>query len=284
MTSIQKVIKYLAIAFAIFLTVTIVSAILGGVFIAVNAFGLISNKNRPVISEDYVVIAEQSNNIVEEFNPKSIDIEVSATELEIKVSEKFKIETNNSDIRYKEENGKLKIIENEDNKWWFIGKNFDSKLVIYLPEKEEGYEEIRIKAGAGKIFIDKLQTKRFELDQGAGKVTISNLVVFEEAKLEGGAGEISIESGKIKNLRLNQGVGKTSIKAELTGNTDIDSGIGALSLELDLPKEAYRFKIEKGIGKVTLNDMKIDSDSAIGDGPNYIKIDGGIGSISVKTK
>lgn len=284
MTSIQKVIKYFAIALAIFLSVTIVSAILGGIFIAVNAFGLVNGKNRPVISEDYKVIAETSDGIVEEFNPRLIDIEVSATELEIRVAEKFKIETNNSDIKYREDGDRLKIVENEENKWWFIGKNFDSKLIVYLPEKENGYEEIRIKAGAGRIFIDKLNTKRFELDQGAGKVVISNLIVLEEAKLEGGAGEISIESGKIKNLRLNQGVGKTSIKAELIGNTDIDSGIGALFLDLELPKEAYRFKIEKGIGKVTLNDVKINSDAVIGDGENYIKIDGGIGSINVKTK
>lgn len=283
MTVAQKVIKYLAIAFAIFLIITIISAILSGAYALVNVFGLINGKDRPVLSENYKVIAEAKDYIQEEFNPKSIDIELSATELQIKIADKFKIETNNPEIKYKEDNG-IKIVENEEHKLWFIGKDFDSKLILYLPENKEGYEKIKINAGAGKIIIDQLNTKKFELEQGAGKVTIENLIVSDEAKIEGGAGEISIKSGRIKDLRLNQGVGKTSIKAELLGNTNIDSGIGALYLDLGLEKESYRFNIKKGIGKVTVNDEKIGSDLIVGEGENYIKIDGGIGSINIKTK
>ena len=283
MTAAQKIIKYLAIAFAIFLVITIISGILGGIYALVNAFDLINGKDRPVLTKDYTVISETKDDITQEFNPKLIDIELSATELQIKIANDFKVETNNPEIKYKEDNGKIKIVENEEHKLWFIGKDFDSKLIIYLPQNEEMYEEVIIKAGAGKIFIDKLETKRFKLEQGAGKVVISNIVVSKEARIEGGAGEISIESGKIRNLRLNQGLGKTYINANLLGDTDIESGIGALELNLSLPKESYRFNIKKGIGRVTINDVKIASDSILGEGENYIKIDGGIGSIQIKT-
>lgn len=283
MTTAQKVIKYLAMAFAIFLIFTIISAILGGVYVLVNAFDLINGKDRPVLTKDYSIISEIKDDIIKEYNPKVIDIELSATELQIKIADKFKVETNNTEIKYKETNGKIEIVENEEHKLWFIGKDFDSKLIIYLPQNEEMYEEVIIKAGAGKISIDKLETKKFKLEQGAGKVEIENLVVSEEARLEGGAGEISIKSGKIKNLRLDQGLGKTYIKANLLGKTDIESGIGALELNLNLPKEAYKFNIKKGIGKVTVNDVKVGSDLIFGEGENYIKIEGGIGSIQIKT-
>ena len=283
MTSIQKVIKYLAIAFAVFLIVTIVSAVLGGLFIAANVLNLVDGKDRPVLMEDYKVIAQTSDGVIEAFDPKLIDIEISATALEIRTGEKFKIETNNSEIKFLEDGNRIKIVENDDHKWWFMGKDFDSNLIVYLPEKEEGYEEVKIKAGAGKITIDKLVAKNFSLEQGAGKVTIKNLVVLESTKLEGGAGEISIESGRINNLRANQGVGKTYIRSTLTGNNDINSGIGALELNLTLPKEEYSFKIDKGIGSVKVDNETLGNDSTFGTGKNYIKIDGGIGSITVKT-
>lgn len=284
MTATQKVIKYLALAFAIFLIITITSAILTGIYALVSSLDLINGKDRPVLSKDYLVISETKDDIQADINLKEIDIELSATELQIKIADKFKVETNNPEIKYKEDNGKIRIIENEEHKLWFIGKDFDSKLMIYLPQNVEIYEKVKIKAGAGKISIDNLETKKFKLEQGAGKVEISNLLVSDEAIIEGGAGEISIKAGKIRNLRLDQGLGKTYINAELLGENNIDSGIGALDLNLTLPKESYRFNIKKGIGKVTVNDVKIGSDLLFGEGVNYIKVDGGIGNINIKTK
>lgn len=55
MTSTQKIIKYIATAFAIFLIVTIISAILTGGYALLNGLGLI-NTNDAVITEDLKTI------------------------------------------------------------------------------------------------------------------------------------------------------------------------------------------------------------------------------------
>ena len=40
-------------------------------------------------------------------------------------------------------------------------------------------------------------------------------------------------------------------------------------------------KLEKGIGEVRVDGSLIDNDSIVGNGNNYIRIEGGIGSIKV---
>ena len=281
MTTVQKIIKYLAIAFAIFLSLTIISAIISGIYIAVNAIGLVTDRDTPALTQNLEVIESNINERSSDIS--AIDIQILATNLQIKTGDSFKIETNNSEIKCKEENGKITIIEDEKYNWWFIGEEKDSRLVIYLPENEKEYDNIRIKNGAGKITVEKLVTKRFELKQGAGEVFIKNLVVSNNAIFKGGAGEVRIESGRINNLEAKQGVGNTYIKAELYGNTNIKTGIGALGLDLNLPKDEYRFDVKKGIGEVTLDGMQIGSDSIYGDGYNKIEIKGGIGNIDIRT-
>ena len=59
MTTAQKIIKYLALSFAVFLTVTIISAILSGIYGLISALGLIkSDKN--MVTEDLEVISNEA--------------------------------------------------------------------------------------------------------------------------------------------------------------------------------------------------------------------------------
>ena len=55
MTTAQKVIKYIATAFAIFLIVTIISAILTGIFGLLSAFGLVHSEKNIVTDEVKVI-------------------------------------------------------------------------------------------------------------------------------------------------------------------------------------------------------------------------------------
>ena len=58
MTTAQKIIKYMATAFAVFLIVTIISAILSGGYALLSAFGLI-HKNENIVTEDLKVISSK---------------------------------------------------------------------------------------------------------------------------------------------------------------------------------------------------------------------------------
>ncbi len=77
------------------------------------------------------------------------------------------------------------------------------------------------------------------------------------------------------------GVGDVNISGILTGNNKIDTGIGALNLNLSDSSNNYTFKVERGIGKVLIDNTKVEDNEVIGSGSNYIVLNGGIGDIKV---
>ena len=145
MTTAQKIIKYLAIALAISIIVSIFSAIAGGIFGLASVLGLRKNK---AIGEMKAIDFENSE-------VATLDIDVAFTNLTIKTGETLKAETNNSNINCKQNYQNLQI--KEKSRKWF-GNNGEGDLVVYVPKNIE-FETIRINAGAGKINIESLNTK-----------------------------------------------------------------------------------------------------------------------------
>ena len=144
MTSAQKIIKYTAIAFAIFLIFTIVSAILGGIYGVDNIIGL-SNKEKT--NEELTTL-----NCGDYNNLRSLEIDINYSELEIKEGDKFLIQTNNKEIECNHLNNQIKIKENDK---WFNSKS--KALVIYIPSNYE-FDNVDIETGAGKVYIESIKT------------------------------------------------------------------------------------------------------------------------------
>ena len=78
------------------------------------------------------------------------------------------------------------------------------------------------------------------------------------------------------------GIGETIITAIISGSSNLDTGIG--SLELNLIGDDYKLKINKGIGKATIDDKEISDNEIVGNGANNISISGGIGEIKIYKK
>ena len=102
MTTAQKIMKYLAIAFAIFLIVSIISLILFGVYALSGVLGLKDNSKIDVSSNMQTVDIGNKENIVNLTDITSLDIEVKYTNLIIKNGDTFYYETNNDNIIYKD--------------------------------------------------------------------------------------------------------------------------------------------------------------------------------------
>ena len=162
-----------------------------------------------------------------------------------------------------------------------VFKNDARKLIVYIPENIV-FELVNIEAGAGEIKIEDLETKKLSFEIGAGKVEIAKLNVLEEAKIDGGAGKVEILSGNINNLKLNVDVGEFILNDTLTGNNDIEAGIGKLEIDLKDELENYEIKVNKGIGSITIDGKEVSDNTKYGDGKTSIKVDGGIGSIIIK--
>lgn len=264
MSTAQKIIKMLAIAFAIFLIVLIFS-ILVRVGMAVTR-SIVPTKEKPIVSQK-LKIDDISN----------IDISLEYASLNIKNGNKLLVKNNDTEnIKIVNEDGILKIIEKKKK----IFKNEKRTVILYIPEDMK-FTAVNIETGVGMVNIDNIDTDGLNLNLGVGKTNINNIVA-NFADIETGAGDVSIKNGILNNSTIEVGIGKLDINGKFTGTNKIESGIGELKLTLDNSND-YKIKFSKGLGSINYNGNTISNDTTIGTGNNYISIDGGIGSIDVVT-
>ena len=262
MNTSKKIIKYLAMAFALFLAITIVAGILQGMYAVYESF-------RPSNSQ---VTKSKISEINTTINDINIDLFYSS--LTIKRGNKLTIETNNNKITTSEEGNKLNIKE-EKHKWH---KNNKYAMTITIPTD---IDTLDINMGAGTLNIDTISTDKLILDLGAGSTMINNINT-NRANINTGAGSFTINKGIINDLDLDIGVGETNVVAVLTGNTKIDTGVGALKLALEGTITNYQIKVNEGIGKVTIDNQEVKDNEVVGSGPNTITLSGGLGDIEVQ--
>lgn len=264
MNRVQRIIKYLAFAFALFLAFSIISSIIYGLSFIGDMFD--NDKQSSNLKE-----LKLNNNVL------VLDINVSSSNITIKKGNTLKVETNDKYIHTNQNENKLYIKEKKHN---LFNKNDNNKLTVYVP-KDFIFDFVNIKTGASKLNISELNTKKLSLNLGAGKVKINNLKVTNSANIEGGAGEITIEDSFINNLNLDMGAGKLLLNSKLTGNSEIDAGVGKMDLLLVGSLNDYNITLDKGIGSASINDSNMENDKTYGIGTNKIDIDGGIGSIKI---
>lgn len=273
MTTTQKIIKYLAIAFALFLVISIFSIIFG---LSREIISSINNdKKESELLEEYTTISNNVNNI------ESFKIDISNDDIEIKKGEKFEVKTNDPDVKFYHENSIVKI-KSDKTFSWHLSNSSRGTIIIYLPN-EFNISKLDLNLGAGKIDIDKIFVETLLMDLGAGTMTAKEINVYEKAMINGGAGNININSGTINNLNLKLGAGNASIQSDLTGSNTLTTGVGRLNLGLSRSKDNYRFDINKGLGNIILNDFDVSEDTLIGDGETKIKINGAVGNIIINT-
>lgn len=264
MSTTQKVIKYLALALAIFLCVSIFSAICGALGFAFHIF-----RGRDVVGDmkDYAIRGE--------INELTVDL--SAAELNIQRGDTFLVQSNRKNLSVKEGNGSLSI--SEQGILFSISET--AQVTIFVPENV-AFDRVKIDTGAGNVRLEALSTDELELDLGAGKTTIDNLTVYDEAKIDGGAGKLTITDSRLNDLHLDMGAGKLELTAAVTGDSNIDCGVGSLELTLLGRESEYQIELDKGIGSATLEGKSMQDDHIYGSGDNYLEIEGGVGSVQIQ--
>lgn len=263
MTRLQKTIKYLAIAFAIFLIISIIGGILGAV-------GLLGG----VFSGDAVL--EDAKTYPINTAIRDLDIHVNAADLYIKEGTAFSVESNLKHLKVEEKDGRL-IIEETERFWGFYS---NAMLTVYVPEGTV-FDHVNLTTGAGRLTIEILSSGTLDFELGAGDVTIDTLVATKSADIEGGAGRMTISGGAIENLELDMGVGQLNLTSALTGNCQMNLGVGESNITLLGNKTDYKLELEKGIGNITIDGQNVSDYGSSGNGSRFVKISGGVGSINV---
>ncbi|MDD3303984.1 MAG: DUF4097 family beta strand repeat-containing protein [Clostridia bacterium] len=271
MNSVQRIIKYLAVAFAIFLTVNI---IFGIVMAVTSIFSITSLVTHEEISSEKITYSEVFTDI------NYLDIDVGISKLYIKQGNEFKVEAKDVTSKFKVNvvDGTLQV-EEKTNKIFNVNSD-QSEIYIYLP-KDVILEKSKIYTGVGKSSIAGFQSKELELHIGLGDLSVDNVAALQSSKIKGGVGKTSLNNCDLKNLNLDCGVGNIIISTKVSGNSEAKCGIGNLDFTILGNQDDYTIKTEIGIGVMKLNGSKVSSDNTIGTGNNMVKFDCGIGNVEI---
>lgn len=266
MTTFQKIIKYLAMAFAIFLSVSIITGICGALFTVSNIFN--------PKAEDEITDRAVGSGFT------GISINLSAAELEIKTGNKFKVETNHKYLKCEERDDILKISE---SRTLFASRPNGMKVILTVPEKSV-FDYVDISAGAGRVRIDEVSAETLNIDLGAGELKAERLNALKKAEIDGGAGSVTINGGYLHNADIDMGIGELNLVSELEGKSSIDYGVGETNLVLIGKENDYKIELDKGLGEANIDGRKMADDSVYGGGSRYIEIDGGVGELNINFK
>lgn len=272
MNKFQRIIKYAAIAFGLYLALMIIGAIVTGILaISVGIYGV---KTLTEVAQVETI----TEDIVYEEGFNKLDFEISATQLIIKSEgTEYKIETAQipESTQIENKNGTLQIKQTQK----FTTMLENSTIIVYVPENTE-LENIELEMGAGTVDIENIKAKKIDFSFGAGSVYIKNLAA-SNAEIECGAGQVIIENTDLTNANLDAGVGKLVYSGFMRNNSEVNCGIGEVELNLGGGNEIYTVRAEKGIGDIKINGNNVANESVTGNGENKISIEGGIGSVKV---
>ena len=275
MTSLQKIIKYAAIAFAIYLSIMIISMIVFGITLifgistGIDMYEESKQEKQEMISNDFIDITELEN----------LDIDLKECKLEIKKGESLKVEYDkvNTDFECVLNGKTLKIKDNRVNINWFNFSKVQSNMIIYIPETTQ-LSKVDINLGAADTNIEYLKCEKLNINTGAGRCHIQDLIA-QDAKVECGAGETSIDETTLDTLKLDGGVGKTSITGSINQSANINAGVGRLEINLIGSSEDYKIKAETGLGQFVVDNKRVTDNQIIGTG--NVDIDAGVGETIV---
>ncbi len=263
MTTLQKIIKYLAIALALFLIATILEAVLG-------AIGLISGWR------DHESTLEEMKTYAVSASIDRMEIEIGAADFKIEQAAEFSVQSNLKNLTVKEQNGTL-IIKQKTNRG--ITER-EAALTLCIPEGKS-FDRVELTTGAGRLTVDRLSADTLKLELGAGEVTIDELNAALAADIAGGAGKITVYGGSLHDLDLEMGVGELNLTSALTGACELELGIGQSNIKVLGEKAEYRLDLQKGLGSLTVDGVSISNTETYTGGRHSLSIHGGIGAIYV---
>lgn len=252
--------------FAFILAAIVIISMLGGIYaLCITVFDLFqSNQIENQIQYDSLM--------------SSLDIDLKTANLEIKLGDKLLVSTTNKYVTTYQNNNNIVIKEKKHS---LLSKD-NNKVIITVPDNFL-LDIVEIDISSGSIKIDKLETKRLNLDLGSGTTKINNLLVTDKTKIDCGSGKFLLNNGNLSNLNLDTGLGDTILNTKIIGNSNIETDIGKLELNLIGSLNDYELTIDKGVGSIKLNNESLKDKSVVGTGNNYLLIEGGIGLTSITT-
>lgn len=286
MNGIQKVIKYCAMAFALFLAVSIFGAIVAGVTgLAVGVTGIkqiTDNTERTDLSQQYTETEISDLGIHTVYVDCNADITVRrGTILSIEATDVA------TDYEIKCTNGKFSIVQDRtgisiDWDWLFDLGNVtvQETVVVTVPESFDA-RQIVVNSGSGKVIVEDIEAKELKIDSGSGAVVAERLEA-ELLLIDSGSGRVTVNDVIAGETRMDTGSGGVTIENGLLGRLNLNSGSGTILMNAIEAKDVV---LDSGSGSVTIKGvLSGNCDFETGSGSLSIALDGAKEEYLVKAK
>lgn len=269
MKGFQKLVKYAAIAFGLYLAISIIGALVGVIIGVTSGVEVLKG-----FSEDEnVEVSDETRNFDE---LSGLNLNISSSNLTIKAEgDSYRMEAHNIPKTTKIE-CKNDVLEIKNAKTL----KSESSITIYVPENAK-LSRINLDMGAGNVEISNIEATNIDFSFGAGNVNIKNLK-SENPTIECGAGQVKFENTELTDAKLSAGVGKVIYSGKLNGESRIECGVGGVEMNLEGGRDNYSIKVQKGIGNIKINNESVTDNSTTGNGQNKIYIEGGVGNIDIE--
>jgi len=276
MSGLQKVIKYCAMAFAIFLSVVIFGAIIAAVTgVATGIAGvhyLTEEKERINLSEQY------TEDEIAELGLKNILVDCNAR-ITVQRGQVLSVEALNvtEDYKIRCSNGKLSVLQEKNDfnirfnwTWGDWEEREKEQVIVTIPE---GFvpNQLVIHSGSGKVSVSEVVSGRMELDSGSGSVDITG-VTTDVLRMDSGSGRVSLNDVNAMESLLKTGSGSVKGENVSLGRLSVNSGSGAIEL---IRLVAEDVEVDSGSGAVEFSG-KLTGECTFetGSGSASVSIDG----------
>lgn len=267
MTGFQKFIKYAAIAFGIYLSITIILVLLG---IARGFVGASRNDEFKDLTRDREEY--HTENITRTYeNIKNLEINVEETELIIKNGDTFRIDGTNIPDRMeiKQDGDRLKVSDEE------LPSDFSDEnmvVTIYVPEDIK-LDTIDLEINYVPADIQKLNTANLKLDIYNNYCEIDEIIA-DNMEFKNEEGNLDIYDAEIERLLFDSESGVEDVSLDITGNAEINLEYSYTDMNLIGTQEDYQINAKNQSGNTYIDGETITTNAETrGSGNAKINID-----------
>ncbi len=265
MTGFQKIIKYGAIAFGIYLSITIVFVFLG------IANGLVGGTKQSVSEIIQNIEDPTLRDISQEYTDiGNLDIHLETVEMTIKTGDIFKIEGLElpEKLEIKQDGNTLKI---SDEKVSSNPYNKDYHLTLYIPE-EQKLNKVDLEIEHICVTIEKITATNLKLDIDRGYCDIDNIIA-DNLEIDSEYGEIDMYNGETQKLIFDSDSGIEDMTVKVVENAQIDLEYSDTNMTFIGKQEQYQIHATNQFGNTYIAGTELESGSqTLGNGNRKINL------------
>ena len=254
MTTLQKIIKYGAIAFGIYLSVTIIF-----IFLSI-ARSLVRSSNNEF--NDIIEYSEEEYNTTDISttyeNIKTLEVDLEAIPLTIKTGETFTLEGTNipDKLEIRQDGGTLKI---DDEMISSDISDEDAMLTIYIPETQI-LDRVNLDLKYVSVDLETLNATNIKLDMENTNCVIENLTT-DNLEINNEYGDMDIRNAETKRLTFDSEIGTEDISIRVTESAKIDLENSDTNIDLKGTQEEYQVIYKKQYGSLNIAGTEMTSNN-----------------------